>query len=253
MKKEAYQILTEKEIYRGNLILVNEKFGIRADESIRLAEAAPNVFLQHEAAHFLKEALKKIKAEDSIALVSGFRSRREQSEIYKMSLSENGEAFTRQYVALPDHSEHQTGLAIDLALKSDDIDFIRPDFPFEGICQRFREIAAEYGFIQRYPKEKENITGIAFEPWHFRYVGKPHAEIMERYGLTLEEYTDLVKDYDSFNRLKLNGDSAEEVFYIEFGLQSGEMKIPVSEKESCTVSGDNRGGFIVTVTKFERT
>lgn len=249
MKKE--KILTEKEIYKGNLILVNEKFGIRADESIRLAEAAPNVFLQYEAAHFLKEALKRIKAEDSIALVSGFRSRREQREIYKMSLSENGEAFTRQYVALPDHSEHQTGLAIDLALKSDNIDFIRPDFPFEGICQRFREIAAEYGFIQRYPKEKENITGIAFEPWHFRYVGTPHAKIMEKYGLTLEEYTDFIKDYDSFNRFKLSGDSAEEVFYIGFDLQSGEITIPLSEKESCTVSGDNRGGFIVTVNKNE--
>lgn len=251
MKKEEL-ILTEKEIYKGSLILVNEKYGIKNGESIDLSEAAPNVFLQREAANRLKEALKKIKAEDKIVLVSGFRSRREQSEIYKMSLYENGEEFTKQYVALPDHSEHQTGLAIDLALKSDSIDFIRPDFPFEGICQQFREIAAEYGFIQRYPKEKENITGISFEPWHFRYVGAPHSKIMEEKGLTLEEYTDYIREYGFYNRLSFNADDAGEVFYIKFDAGSGEKKIPLSEKESLTVSGNNRDGFIITVKKNDK-
>ncbi|MCM1054288.1 MAG: M15 family metallopeptidase [Bacteroides sp.] len=180
--------MKRKEIYGGSLILVNAEHGISGNKSAALVEAAPRVLLQKEAAFCLRAALKKIGAGDRIVLVSGFRSRREQEEIYTRSLSENGEEFTRKYVALPDHSEHQTGLAVDLALKSGSIDFIRPDFPFEGICQAFREIAAEYGFIQRYPRDKENITGIAFEPWHFRYVGKPHAEIMEKRGLALEEY-----------------------------------------------------------------
>ena len=84
---------------------------------------------------------------------------------------ENGEEFTNQFVARPGHSEHQTGLAIDLGLKQPDIDFLRPYFPYKGICQTFRELSTDYGFIERYPAGKEAITGIAHEPWHFRYVG----------------------------------------------------------------------------------
>ena len=85
-------------------------------------------------------------------------------------MRESGRKFTETYVAVPGHSEHETGLAIDLGLKQDVIDFIRPEFPYEGICQRFRQLAPKYGFIERYPKGKEEVTGIGQEPWHFRYV-----------------------------------------------------------------------------------
>ncbi len=99
-----------------------------------------------------------------------------------------GDAFTRQYVALPGCSEHQTGLAIDLGEDVPDLDFIRPSFPDSGACGAFRRAAARYGFLQRYCREKEALTGIAEEPWHFRYVGAPHAQLMEEHGLCLEEY-----------------------------------------------------------------
>lgn len=240
-----YKILTEKDIYKGNLILVNAETPVKSGENVILSEAAPNVFLQREAAFYLTEALRKIGGEDGIVLVSGFRSRREQSEIYKMSLSENGEDFTRRYVALPDCSEHQTGLAIDLGLKSDEVDFIRPDFPFDGICGEFRKIASDFGFVLRYPKEKEKITGISFEPWHFRYVGTPHSVIMEKLGLALEEYVDFIKGYGASERLKLSEEAAEEVFYVPFDEKAGETKIPFSEETD--ISGNNRDGFIVTV------
>ena len=91
-------------------------------------------------------------------------------------------------MALPGHSEHQTGLAIDLGLRGPEIDFIRPDFPYEGVCQRFRERAADFGFVERYPAGKEAVIGIAHEPWHFRYVGPSHAREMVHRGLVLEEY-----------------------------------------------------------------
>ncbi len=64
-----------------------------------------------------------------------------------------------------------------------------------AICQTFREKAAKYGFILRYPAGKEHITGIGHEPWHFRYVGVPHAEIMASEGLTLVEYTDFLTGF----------------------------------------------------------
>ena len=106
----------------------------------------------------------------------------------RQSLAENGREFTEQYVARPGCSEHQTGLAIDLGLRLPEIDFIRPYFPYDGLAGRFRQLAAEYGFVERYPQGKEAVCGIAHEPWHFRYVGRPHALIMQKRGLTLEEY-----------------------------------------------------------------
>ena len=130
----------------------------------------------------------EIGAWGQIEIVSGWRSQEEQEQIYNDSLTENGSEFTAKYVALPGHSEHQIGLAVDLALSRPDIDTLRPHFPYTGICGTFRAKAAEYGFIERYPQGKESITGIAHEPWHFRYVGTPHAAIMTQMGFTLEEY-----------------------------------------------------------------
>ena len=176
-------------IYSGSLILVNAEHPLRDGRRPPLAPAAPgsSVLLETRASAMLTGALERLGAVGEIVPVSGWRSRAEQQQIWDGSMAENGEDFTRKYVAIPGCSEHQTGLAIDLALRSDSIDFIRPDFPYDGVCGRFRAIAADYGFIERYPAGKEKITGIAAEPWHFRYVGRPHARLMRDMGLTLEE------------------------------------------------------------------
>ena len=68
------------------------------------------------------------------------------------------------------------------------IDYIRPSFPRNGIAQRFRELAPQYGFVERYTADKQRFTGIAPEEWHFRYVGPAHAAVMIARGLCLEEY-----------------------------------------------------------------
>ena len=126
--------------------------------------------------------------------VSAYRSYSRQYTIYATNLITRGVNHTNRYSAAPGASEHQTGLAIDLALNREPIDFIRPSFPGDGICSLFREKMISYGFIERYPEGKEDITGIAAEPWHFRYVGVTAAkEIMEK-GITLEEYLDRI-DY----------------------------------------------------------
>ena len=129
--------------------------------------------LEQCAATALNQLMAELDGWRYITAVSGWRSQEEQREIYLQSLLENGEEFTNQFVARPGHSEHQTGLAIDLGLKQPDIDFLRPYFPYKGICQTFRELSTDYGFIERYPAGQEAITGIAHEPWHFRYVGVP--------------------------------------------------------------------------------
>lgn len=243
IKKE----ISENTVFTGELILVNAQYGIKGGCEKELVKITEDVLLQENAARALETILIEIGGEKQIVPVSGFRSGKEQREIFQNSLTENGEDFTRKFVALPDHSEHQTGLAIDLGLKSDNIDFICPDFPYEGICRKFREIAPRYGFIERYPKGKENITGIAHEPWHFRYVGVPHAEIITENSFTLEEYTEFIKKYRYDCPLSVLGKNGAEVYYEE--INGGKSAVMVPNNGNILISGNNIDGVIVTVFK----
>ena len=167
---------------------------------------------------------------------------RDRQAIWDDTLEREGEDFTRKYVALPGCSEHQTGLAIDLGEAAEEIDFIRPRFPEDGVCGAFRRAAAGYGFIQRYRREKEAVTTIAEEPWHFRYVGAPHAALMEENGLCLEEYRDFVAEQP--RRCALAGGRAATVSWLPCPAEGLELPEP----EGCwQISGDNAGGFFLTV------
>ena len=231
-------------IYSGSLILVNAEHPLRDGRRPPLAPAAPgsSVLPETRASAMLTGALERLGAVGEIVPVSGWRSRAEQQQIWDDSMAENGEDFTRKYVAIPGCSEHQTGLAIDLALRSDSIDFIRPDFPYDGICGRFRAIAADYGFIERYPAGKEKITGIAAEPWHFRYVGRPHARLMRDMGLTLEEYVELLHGYPYPGRLLSAAGGGYDAF-VGFS----RSYTPQEHRAPCQVSGNNVDGYILTL------
>ncbi|MCM1167281.1 MAG: M15 family metallopeptidase [Lachnospiraceae bacterium] len=182
------------DIFTGDLILVNSYFPMRNEDKIdSVSVNETEIKLQRIAAESLDALMREINGWSEIVPVSGFRSLSEQQKIWNDSLKESGSDFTQKYVAKPGHSEHQTGLAIDLGKKQKHIDFIRPDFPNDGICGKFKRLAPKYGFILRYPKGKEHITKIGYEPWHFRYVGIPHAEIIEKKGLVLEEYIEFLK------------------------------------------------------------
>ena len=117
---------------------------------------------------------------DSIYLygISGYRSYSYQQELY---IPED------TYTAMPGHSEHQLGLSIDISNESIGCDLIEEfaDSP-EGIW--LQNNCYKYGFIIRYPKDKEHITGYPYEPWHIRYVGKELAEELTRLNVTMEEY-----------------------------------------------------------------
>ncbi len=148
----------------------------------------PDILMERRAARALQKLIKDLDAWDKIVPVSGFRTRQEQQAIWDQAMRDHGPVYTRQYVAIPGCSEHESGLAIDLARKQDQIDFICPDFPNDGVCGQFLRLAPHYGLILRYPKGKEAVTGIAWEPWHFRYVGIFHAKRMAERRLCLEEY-----------------------------------------------------------------
>lgn len=243
-------LLDNQEIHTGALILVNAEYGYREMKKRTItALSYTNTLIQidAQAADFLSSLMKKIGGCEEIVPVSGWRSSQEQQAIWDTSLSENGKAFTEKFVARPGHSEHQTGLAIDLALKQDQIDFICPEFPDWGVCGKFRENASDFGFIERYPAGKESITRIGHEPWHFRYVGTPHAKTMENLNVTLEEYINFLRDYP-YDMRPYHSDSNDpkvEISYLEAS-RRGITPLMLHEKSRYSISGNNIDGFIIT-------
>lgn len=119
--------------------------------------------------------------------VSGYRSYTRQKEIYDRNVATRGKAATDAVSAMPGSSEHQTGLTIDVSAQS--VSY-RLDQSF-GDTKEGKWLAKhchEYGFIIRYPYDKEKITGYSYEPWHIRYVGTTVAAYLYKNNLTLEEY-----------------------------------------------------------------
>lgn len=235
--------LTKDDVHRGYLILVNHDFPIK-EQSYREKLVTFNidfnyVQLNYRLREHLIDLFHELKSNTKIIPTSGYRSLEEQTKLYENSLIENGKAFTEAYVALPNHSEHQTGLAIDLAINEDNIDLIRPSFPNYGISGRFKKLCFEYGFIERYTKCKETITHINAEEWHFRYVGYPHSKIMSNLNLCLEQYHDYIKEY----KYKENPFIFEnyEISYLAY-----EENISVTLNDYEEYSGNNIDGFIFT-------
>lgn len=238
--------LNREAVFNGPLILVNAEHALNhAFREPKLMDVGNGTLLEMRVAGVFQRLMDTLDAWQSIVPDSGFRSFEQQEHIYRQSIQDNGLAFTNNYVALPGHSEHETGLAIDLAYCTDEkpYDPIRPEFPYEGICQQFRESAPKYGFVERYQRGKEAVTGIAHEPWHFRYVGVPHADIMCERNLVLEEYHAFLKSEHSRTPLHyVNATWSANISYVP--LDVGEIPII---GDLYTLSGDHCNGFILTV------
>lgn len=132
---------------------------------------------------FINMAIDAKKEGFNIILVSAFRDYNYQENLYNYYSQEKGKSYADMCSARAGHSEHQTGLAIDVADISLDYDNFESTKEFTWMINN----AYKYGFILRYPKGKFHITGFKYEPWHFRYVGDI-AEYIFKNNLTLEEY-----------------------------------------------------------------
>lgn len=136
------------------------------------------------------ESMKKAAATEGINLfiVSGFRSYSYQANLYKNYVARSGQAEADRFSARPGHSEHQTGLAMDLNSASSSFVGTKEAIWLANNSYRF-------GFIVRYPEGKESITGYKYEPWHMRYLGIENAAKIYSSGLCLEEYLKIDSKY----------------------------------------------------------
>ena len=163
-----------------NLVVPNILFDISGYSERKL--------LRKEAARAIEELFAAaLKEGYTLYGISGYRSFERQKEIFLNNLIKKGKKHTLKYSAAPGTSEHQTGLAMDVSTKSLRFKLVTAfaNCP-EG--KWLAEHAHEYGFIIRYPKDREDITGYAYEPWHIRYVGKELAAYLYANNLTLDEY-----------------------------------------------------------------
>ncbi|MBE6709388.1 MAG: D-alanyl-D-alanine carboxypeptidase family protein [Ruminococcaceae bacterium] len=259
-------------IHEGELILVNadhefvfpdvrDDVSVYDNKTLSYKVGDMNVTLSMTAITAFNKLMDDFYAETGcrdVMIVSGggFRTEEFQRQLYSNRVATDGAEMAAKYVALPGHSEHHTGLAMDLSVYTD---------AGEGYavrayekCKWLVENFENYGFILRYPEEKSDITGISYESWHYRYVGLPHSLIMKEKGWVLEEYIEYLRNLPEGTAISWNGIASEEislegihggdyvVYYVPAN-ETGDTEIKVPKNREYTVSGDNVGGFIVTL------
>lgn len=171
MLVNKHRKLTEK-FKPKDLVKINSKYA--SDNDMKASKIAIDAF----------EKMAKDAEKEGLGLVinSGYRSYQDQVDICNSYKELYGENYVQKYVAQPGYSEHQTGLAFDIGSTSSKI------FAQSKEYEWMQENAYKYGFILRFPKKYENITGFRNEPWHYRYVGKKIASYIDSENITLEEY-----------------------------------------------------------------
>ena len=176
---------TKETIDKGILTIVNKYNYIPKDYIPKDLIEVNNIYLNKEAYNSFLIMKQDINKENmNIRIISAYRSYDYQEELYDRYLQNDKQELVDSYSARPGFSEHHTVLAID-------IDNTKLDFNKFYLTKEFiwmQENSYKYGFILRYPKDKENITGYSYEPWHYRYVGKEIAEYIKKHNSTFEEY-----------------------------------------------------------------
>ena len=156
-----------------DLVTINEEY-VKADEEIEIERNVAKAFYD------MAEAASKEGLE--LMVSSGYRSYKDQEEITNTYLELYGQNYVDNYVAKPGFSEHQTAMSLDIASKSVNT-FVNSD-EYTWMMDN----AYKYGFILRYSKSKEDITGYKCEAWHYRYVGKKIAKYIKENNITYDEY-----------------------------------------------------------------
>ncbi|WP_417621742.1 M15 family metallopeptidase [Paenibacillus sp. GCM10023252] len=237
--------LTAKHVYQGNLLLVNKDHPVRSegvksdvvtlahheelvrgygllDASIQASRSVMRPFLGMMAAAD-RDGVRHYQ------LNSGYRDAAKQDELYQL--------MGKDYALPAGYSEHNLGLSLDIGSTQEEMSRAP-----EG--KWLKKHAWSYGFILRYPEDKTDITGIRYEPWHFRYVGLPHSVIMREKNLTLEEYLDYLRDNPALTAT-IKGAVYRVMYYPV--REDRKVQVPLGADEQYELSGNNMDGVIVTV------
>lgn len=230
------------QLHAGDLLLVNREYaaeeqGIKQDlidlaiqqelvEGFSIFEK--ELVLSKEIANRFVEMMAAARTDgvSNFVMTSGYRSFSQQEALYE----EMGSSF-----ALPaGHSEHHLGLSLDVGSTE-----MKMEKAPEG--KWIEENSWKYGFILRYPKDKTDVTGIEYEPWHIRYVGLPHSVIMKEKNFVLEEYLVYLK-----SEKRISATVNDKNYLISYYPVSEAENIRVQKGSSYEISGDNMEGIIVT-------
>ena len=241
------------DISRGSLVLVNSNHGFELPEDNDLiiitslvsqsySIETSNAMLSFMVIDPLNEMMDSFYQEtgnSSMTIRGAHRSRAAQQQIYEHYVRLVGYSEAQKWASLPGHSEHQTGLAVDFGRSSGGETYT---FTGTGIFSWFNENCHRFGFILRYPPDKTDITQTNYEPWHYRFVGIPHAYIMYANNWSLEEYVEALISYSRDEPYAIIYEGfAYEIFFTD----DTEIRLPYDSEFD--ISGNNIDGFIVTV------
>lgn len=220
--------VSDKIIYTNVLWLVNTAHPLSEEDVPAVATVDEKNSVSTYALYDLGRIFAEVKSRlgKDLLMTSTYRTREYQAQVYE----------NNPYAAPAGASEHETGLAVDVKVEG----YPQKRFINSEVGRWVAKNSYKFGFIIRYPMWGEKLTGIEYEPWHLRYVGAPHAEIIYRSKITLEEYSSLYED----GKFYTYGD-----FIVSY--QSGkEGKIYIPKTDgSIYASPDNAGGYYIWAEK----
>ena len=263
-----YASVNAADVHRGSCILVNlqvpyifsdeeDVYSVYKNKSKSYKVTSGSIYLQMETIQAMNAMMDVFYGETenrNIMVNSGFRSEKQQQDVYASKVQTNGEAYAEKYVQKPGYSEHHTGYAMDLAVYDEgdpDVEGDEAMWTFDGKDEYFwvDQNCDQFGFVLRYSASKEDVTGIAYESWHYRYVGIGNALAMTNMGLSLEEYINFIKDYAyDGTRYYITADNGNIycLYYVKSSGKDGQ-KIPIPKTaREYDISGNNIDGFIVS-------
>ena len=205
LDEETASVFSAVRENKNDLIILCNKEYMLGEDYAPTDLVVPNVPLTHpagnEPSHMREDGARALEVMfadakkagiEELYLVSGYRSYEYQYNIFHTSMKNRGKEHTEKYMAKPGHSEHQTGLTADISTPSAGFG-LEESFEDTEAGQWLAKNAHKYGFILRYPKDRVETTGYAYEPWHFRYVGVDISEYMYKNNLVLEDLHESVE------------------------------------------------------------
>ena len=245
------EIMEEAMIHQGTQQLVNKvvEYTFQDDWLVNLADqdrygygiqewdiqvAAPMAEPLNE---FLNQFYENTLSFD-LYVMNGYRTKEGADQLFQQDVDAYGYDYANRYTMQAGHSEHHTGLAFDLGMYSG----VYFNADYDQANNWIYDHAAEYGFILRYPADKEPITQISYESWHFRYVGVPVATAITTLDMCFEEWCEFIKNYKADAPFEVScADGVYGIYYAEG------LAVPVPEEGEYEISGNNMDGFVVVM------